>query len=130
MNGDAGIGELLSVADAATLLRVSQSTIWRWIDQGRLPACRIGPKRVWIRKADIDDLVTDARPATDGSDRTQEIPAVERKLSDEERARGLAAIEEARKFRERLLAARGGRLLEPSWQLLHEMREERTRELS
>jgi excisionase family DNA binding protein len=34
--------EYLTVAEAASLLRVHKSTIWRWIENGSLPAYRVG----------------------------------------------------------------------------------------
>ena len=46
--------ELLSIAEAARVLHISQSTLWRWIGRGEVPAYRIGPKRVWLKKADLD----------------------------------------------------------------------------
>jgi excisionase family DNA binding protein len=50
---------LLSVAEAAEFLRVSQSTVWRWINAGRLRAYRVGPKRVRLRE---DELVALFQP--------------------------------------------------------------------
>jgi len=35
--------ELLTVAEAATLLKVTPHTIYRWIANGRLPAVRYAP---------------------------------------------------------------------------------------
>ena len=37
--------ELLTVAEAAAYLRVSRATLWRWCQEGRLPALKIG--REW-----------------------------------------------------------------------------------
>jgi excisionase family DNA binding protein len=34
--------ELLTVAEAAACLRVSWATLWRWCQEGRLPAFKIG----------------------------------------------------------------------------------------
>lgn len=47
--------ELLTTAEAATFLRVSQATVWRWCREGVIPAARIG--HIWrIRRQDILDL--------------------------------------------------------------------------
>ena len=46
-------GRLVSVAEAAHLLDVSESTIWRWIRAGIIPAYRVGPKRVRLRVEDV-----------------------------------------------------------------------------
>ena len=37
--------QLLTVAEAAAYLRVSQATLWRWCQEGRVPALKIG--REW-----------------------------------------------------------------------------------
>ena len=34
--------ELLTVAEAAACLRVSRATLWRWCQEGRVPAFKIG----------------------------------------------------------------------------------------
>jgi excisionase family DNA binding protein len=44
--------EFLTVAEAATLLRVAPSTIRRWIREGDVPAHRIGRRRVALLRAD------------------------------------------------------------------------------
>lgn len=50
-----------SVAEAAELLGVSPSTVWRWIDAGRLPAYRVGPKNIRIARADVEAAIRPAR---------------------------------------------------------------------
>jgi excisionase family DNA binding protein len=56
--------ELLTVAQIATRLKLNQQTIRNWIDQGRLPAVRIG-RRVRIKRTDFEQLLTTAAgPAT------------------------------------------------------------------
>ena len=37
-----GTEALLTVAEAAAYLRVSRATLWRWCQEGRLPAFKIG----------------------------------------------------------------------------------------
>ncbi len=123
--------ELLSVAEAARVLRISPSTLWRWIGRGEVPAYRIGPKRVWLKKRDLDSVSAPVQQRNGHGGKAKENAQIgERLLTPAERERGLAAIAEGRKFREKLLAARGGVLFSPSWELLHESREERLRELS
>ncbi len=52
----------LSAREAATLLRVSPSTIYRWVQNGHLPALRIGQRTV-IRAADLQALLAPSQPA-------------------------------------------------------------------
>jgi excisionase family DNA binding protein len=46
------------VAEVAELLRLNQQTVRNWIDQGALPALRVG-RRVRIKRSDLDRLLTD-----------------------------------------------------------------------
>ncbi|HET9719407.1 MAG TPA: helix-turn-helix domain-containing protein [Solirubrobacteraceae bacterium] len=46
----------LTVAEVADWLKVNQQTVRNWIDQGRLPAVRVG-RRVRIKRSDFDWLM-------------------------------------------------------------------------
>jgi excisionase family DNA binding protein len=46
----------LTVAEIAAVLKVNQQTVRNWIDQGRLPALRIG-RRVRVRRSDLEQLL-------------------------------------------------------------------------
>ena len=47
---------ILTVAEVACHLRVSETTIWRWCSSGKLPAFRVG--RSWrVRRGDLDAIV-------------------------------------------------------------------------
>lgn len=58
---------LLRVKEAAQLLKVSKWTIYRWIDEGRLDATKIGGGSLRIFRRSVLALVegnrTDPRPA-------------------------------------------------------------------
>lgn len=56
-----------TVAEAARMLGVSPATVWRWIVAQRLPAYRVGPRGIRIRKEDVEK--NDSTGAT-SSDRT------------------------------------------------------------
>jgi excisionase family DNA binding protein len=121
-----------TVAEAAKLLRVSPSTIWRWIDARRLPAYRAGVRTIRIRS---DDLVQFMRLVKEkGSEDLQEAQSVQtdlviRPLTDEEVQRGLEALQKARELGEAIRARRGGEPLDPSLPLIHKAREERLKQL-
>lgn len=65
------VDEFLTVAEVAAVLKVNQQTIRNWIDQGALPAYRIG-RRVRIGRDDFQALVdgasTTAAATTEGYD--------------------------------------------------------------
>jgi excisionase family DNA binding protein len=123
--------EFVTVAEAATLLRVAPSTIRRWIREGDVPAHRIGRRRVALRRADLARLITPARPAAETkNDAAVAEPAVDRRLTPEEKQRALDALERAQKLAKRTFEERGGKLFPPAWITINEQRDERTRQLS
>jgi len=48
----------LTVAEVAELLRLNQQTVRNWIDQGSLPALRVG-RRVRIKRSDLEHLLSE-----------------------------------------------------------------------
>lgn len=50
-----------TVVEAARLLDVSPVTIWRWIEAGKLPAYRVGSRKLRIKKEDLESVITPAR---------------------------------------------------------------------
>ena len=62
---DNGKEVLLTVAEAAAYLRVSRATLWRWCQEGRVPAFKIGHEWRVVNPA-LQRLVAAAVPA-DGS---------------------------------------------------------------
>ncbi len=48
----------LTVAEVAEMLKLNQQTVRNWIDQGSLPALRVG-RRVRIRRSDFDRVLAD-----------------------------------------------------------------------
>jgi excisionase family DNA binding protein len=54
--------DLLSTQEAAALLGVAAVTVNRWIRIGTLPAVRVGPRLVRVRREDLGALLSPARP--------------------------------------------------------------------
>jgi excisionase family DNA binding protein len=67
--------EFLTVAEVAQTLKLNQQTVRNWIDQGSLPALRIG-RRVRIRRVDFERLIEAGatQPASTGA---QPAPSAE-----------------------------------------------------
>ncbi|MBI4506940.1 MAG: helix-turn-helix domain-containing protein [Chloroflexi bacterium] len=120
----------MTVARAADLLKVSKSTLWRWIAQGELPAYRFGHRRVLLKEQDLKRLITPARAAKEGITLQKERERLSRPLTKAEQTHALAAIEAAKKLRAQIVARRGGKPFPDSAELIREMRDERTRQLS
>ncbi len=59
----------LTVADVAELLKLNQQTVRNWIDQGSLPALKVG-RRVRIRRSDLDRVLEQGRTTTVAPPRT------------------------------------------------------------
>lgn len=53
--------QFYSVSAAARILDVSPSTVWRWIEGDKLPAYRVGPKKIRIKKEDLEAIIRPAR---------------------------------------------------------------------
>lgn len=125
--------EFYTVAEAASELGISPSTVWRWIQDEKLPAYRVGPKAIRIKKTDLLASVVPAQPQTKEVNHLRHtavsLSAVDRPLSRQEASALRAAIEEARLVRQRILKRRKGRPLRSSWQIISEAREERSRQL-
>jgi excisionase family DNA binding protein len=52
-----GETDLLLVREAAEQLQVSQNRLYYWIETGRLPAQRLGPGRMGVRRADVQGVL-------------------------------------------------------------------------
>jgi excisionase family DNA binding protein len=102
--------ELLTIREAAEVLRVSEVTISRWIKQGRLPALRVGPRAIRIRRDDLDKVVTPAPESADSdSTSVRTVYGLDlRPLTEEEIAQQLGALRAAQELSDRILARRGG----------------------
>jgi excisionase family DNA binding protein len=120
----------LTVAEAAALLRVAPSTIRRWIRQGDLPAYRLGRRRVALRPADLSGLIAPARPHPEPMREEADIERItNRKLTPEQIRQGIEAMERLQQLSDEIYARRGGKPFRSSVEIIHEMRDERDRQL-
>ncbi|GFP32248.1 hypothetical protein HKBW3S42_00554 [Candidatus Hakubella thermalkaliphila] len=124
--------DFYTVEEAAKILHVSVSTIWRWIEAERLRAYRVGPRRIRIKKEDLSSVIQPAKI------RKEEMAMWDMKgkggsvrpMSANQAPDQATAIRKVLALREKILARRGGRLLPgSSADLIKEAREERTAEL-
>ena len=121
--------DYLSVAEAAELLKVAKSTIWRWINQGDLPAYRFGHRHVLINQKDLSRLIAPAR-----AEKGKEILEHERQrlscpMTGDEQEKALAAIDAAERFSRRLREQQTGQLFPDSVEVIRQVREKRTKSL-
>lgn len=123
--------DLLTVPEAATVLKVSPVTVSRWLRQGRLPAYRLGPRAVRIRRADLAAVFSPARerargtaagtehasdPALGSADGEALAPPFARGVRGLDAGAAearLAALAAAGALREQILARRKGASLPP-----------------
>jgi excisionase family DNA binding protein len=66
----------LTVAEVAELLKLNQQTVRNWIDQGSLPALRVG-RRVRIRRSDFERLLEEGRTGARGGPAPDSGPSAE-----------------------------------------------------
>ena len=77
-NHGQGLGDdtFLTVAEVAELLKLNQQTVRNWIDQGSLPALRVG-RRVRIRRSDLNRLLEEGYTAGTRRSAENEGPSAE-----------------------------------------------------
>src|SRR3982074_945322 len=68
--------DFLTVAEVAALLKLNQQTVRNWIDQGSLPALRVG-RRGRIRRSDPARVLEEASTAASGTSTQQPGPSAE-----------------------------------------------------
>ena len=66
----------LTVAEVAEVLRLNQQTVRNWIDQGSLPALRVG-RRVRIKQSDLDRLLSEGYRSGSHADAADAGPSAE-----------------------------------------------------
>jgi excisionase family DNA binding protein len=66
----------LTVAEVAEMLKLNQQTVRNWIDQGSLPALRVG-RRVRIKRSDLERVLADGYSAGSGSASQEAGPSAE-----------------------------------------------------
>jgi excisionase family DNA binding protein len=124
--------ELLTIAEAAKLLKVSPATLHRWLKEGRLRAYHVGPRAVRVHRADLAKLLV---PTTAPEElRHNEGPTISTDLTvppltEAEAAAALAALHEAQALTATLRRHHSGAPLPASWPLIRQAREERAERL-
>lgn len=127
-------GRYYTVAEAAQQLKVSHSTVWRWIEAGRLPAYRVGPKTIRIKERDLARIIAPAAETKRAAAGAERALGLERggllagprtaPLADDEVERRLAALARAAASRRAQLARRGGVPFSSSTELVRQTRDE------
>jgi excisionase family DNA binding protein len=74
MNSAEPEDSFLTVAEVAEMLKLNQQTVRNWIDQGSLPALRVG-RRVRIKRSDFEQVL--ARSYTGGAGAADAGPSAE-----------------------------------------------------
>jgi hypothetical protein len=92
----------------------------------------LGQRRVLIRQEDLKKLITPARGEKGGgmTEIETERERLSRPMTKQEQQKALAALEAARQLKAQMLKRYGGQFFSDSAEIVREMREERTRELS
>jgi excisionase family DNA binding protein len=121
---------LVTVAEAAALLRVDRSTIRRWIREGSLPALRVGHRQVRIRRGDLSAAVSpiSETPTHDSTGR-KDNHLIPRLTADDQRKMLEAADRAERLHAEQRMRGGGDPAAPPSWVLINEARDERSRQI-
>ena len=76
MNQDDAEETYLTVAEVAETLKLNQQTVRNWIDQGSLPALRVG-RRVRIKRSDFDRILAKSYSAGSAAPNRQREPSAD-----------------------------------------------------
>lgn len=133
--------DLLTLDEAAEILRITPAAVSRFIERGIIPGYPVGPDAVRVRSADFDVLfdpevvdtldpedipIPHPRPyVPNPAHINHELLASIKPWTDEEREEALAALEAASELRERIRAENGGKPLPSSWPIIRQARDER-----
>ena len=113
--------QFVSVGEAARLLRVSESTIWRWINENLVPSYRIGKKRIYLKAEELTPLIRPARARTD-LERLNLFPMSTPRPS-------VDPVEQALALHAKWREKHGQAARRPeAWEDINEMRDQRARE--
>jgi excisionase family DNA binding protein len=122
---DVGV-DYVSVPEAARLLAVSPSTVWRWIERGDLPAARIGRRRIKIRRTDIQQVVSPAKTTATFNGQRMTVDQLRAQKSQQEAIeRDLTFLKDAAAFGDALAAKYPDLVSRPSWEIIRELRDRR-----
>ena len=131
-----------TISEAAKQLDVSPSTVWRWIEAGRLPAYRAGERTIRINRADLDTFLKPAREwneqrnlarvtakeAHTDAETSQDDRAV-RPLSDVEAEQIERFLDRSGDILQRIRQRHHGKPLSSSWDLIRRARDERSQSI-
>ena len=124
--------DLKSAREAAEYLRISEATVWRYVDQDLIPAYRLGPKRVWFKRSDLDRLLEPLKGP--GAKKERKVNKDYKAIATfpmETGARGSwEAFDRAADLRERIMERRRGEVFSDSTEIINAAREARTREMT
>lgn len=122
------VNEWLTVAEAAVLLRVGKSAVKRLIERGRLPVFQLGPRKLRLRREDVEAVLTTVvpPPGPEGFD-GDGVPL--QPLTPEEKIKQLELIEELRRFQEEVAARHGVKQFSSSVPIINRARRLRSKQL-
>lgn len=136
VHGDTVDGDdLLTIAEAAEILKVSTVTVSRWRRQGRLPTLKIGPRAVRIRRSDLD-LVSQpysgpisslTTPVPHPVPTASVVHALDRPLDQAVTVPSERTLGRALLLRATILKRRHGEFLEPAGDDLGKLRDKRAK---
>src|SRR5438067_10137533 len=91
-------GDLLTVKEAAALLKVSTATIKRYLKSGRLPGYQVGPRAIRIRAQDLAHIM---RPTQEVTMKHEQGRVTFPQPTPQELARRQALAKQIREIRQR-----------------------------
>lgn len=121
--------DYVTTAEAAGILGINRATLHRWVKKGILRAYSLGPRKVLFNRAELIALLKPKGEADAEARMKERLGRVIPPLTDEQVEQRLAAMRAGRELRERIARRQKGGPWKPSWQIINEARDERTKQL-
>jgi len=121
--------DYVTTSEAANILGINRVTLHRWVKQGALRAYSLGPRRVLFKRSDLSQLLKPLQAEAPEAHMEERLGRAIQPLTDEQVQQALATMRAGRALGERIAKRRGGKPWKPSWELINEARDERTKQL-
>ena len=121
--------EYVTTSEAASILGINRVTLHRWVKQGALRAYSLGPRKVLFKRADLIQLLKPVKGEEVEFTVKERLGRIIPPLTDEQVQQGLAAMRAGRDLGERIARRLGTKPWKPSWEIINEARDERTKQL-
>ncbi|MGA2107783.1 MAG: helix-turn-helix domain-containing protein [Syntrophorhabdales bacterium] len=56
--------DLIPLKDVQKALKISRATLWNWVQQGRISTVKLSPRKIYIRREELERFVREGERRT------------------------------------------------------------------